>query len=49
MEETDDNWRLHGKRTLIMFYYAGHGQMYNFTYAVLNKANVEKMRFPLET
>ena len=44
------NWGQGEKRTLILFYYAGHGIMKNFTNVVCNKAfgRQKKIFYPLE-
>ena len=47
MTKVDDNFA-EGKLTLIFFYYAGHGEMDNMTYAVVNSDNKDKYRFALE-
>jgi len=44
--EIFNNWEQRKEKTFIFFYYAGHGQMLNVTYALLNDAR--KPRFPLE-
>ena len=49
MAEIWDKWEHRGERTLIFFYYAGHGQMFNVTYALLNDADARRPRFPLES
>ena len=43
------NWGLGEKRTLVLFYYAGHGIMKNFTNIVCDKAvQKKKIFYPLE-
>ena len=43
------NWGQGEKRTLILFYYAGHGIMKNFTNIVCDKAERQhKIFYPLE-
>lgn len=44
--EICNNWDRGRDFTLIFFYYAGHGLMENFTFAVVNE--IKKARFPLE-
>ena len=46
-----NNWENGRMRTLVFFYYAGHGMMNNYTYAVLNApagTKISRTRYPLE-
>ena len=43
------NWFSGNKKTLVFVYYAGHGVMRNFTYAVCNSATKSaRVQYPLE-
>jgi len=47
MDKVYDN-NEQGKKTFIFLYYAGHGEMDLFTFAMLNANTKDKYRFPLE-
>ena len=48
-ERTILNWAQGKKRTLVLFYYAGHGTMKNFTTVVCDVASSQyKVFYPLE-
>ena len=47
MDKVYENYE-QGKKTFIFIYYAGHGEMDLFTFAMLNSDSKDKYRFPLE-
>ena len=47
MDKVYENYE-QGKKTFVFIYYAGHGEMDVFTFAMLNAETKAKYRFPLE-